>query len=623
MSKDYLSERFSSMNVAGLKKYLQERGITVHGYLKPALVTIACAVEKMMLPVDPNFERDDTEKNLKKRLIVHDVAVQDPFTLPVRNNFINSPPFGLYDIFNHLIYHSADYDKQGLASYKSYDDYRLFDDGYVESLSITYLKECGVHVYVSKVNPTMRMKTDEGKEYYELWFILEGKGPNRGSVLEAFCKCTGGRDGGCKHIAAAMYSLEFLLNTEGKDSVTSGECLWKRRQQSNVKPCEVKDVNISKCEYGEPSKKKRPNYVWLQNIDHDPREEKFRKERSHDDMVRFTKAMKKQVVSKIKDTTNGPAIFPLLRKLYLPDDVPKATTLNEMMMPKSAVGIMEKKEKEFIQENTSTACSAEEFLRYLSFTGSEIADVESATIYQSENEQWFLHKAGFISASNCKAVFTRQTSLDKEFSKETTALAKSIVSKKCLLDRSNKSECEPNNPRDWGLSKEKEARKCYTDVARKQHNKFRLEYKGFQISKKPFLGVSVDNIRRCKCTPDCGVAIVEYKCPWVHRDNDAKKAFVSKEIGGIYTGHSYYLQKSSKYFYQVQMQLYVFGAKICDFVVCTAKGIHVVPVPFEPSFMHSVCVNLEKFWVTQVVPLLLEACKQHVPCAGSVQFSGM
>ena len=160
MSKDYLSERFSSMNVAGLKKYLQKRGITVHGYLKPALVTIACAVEKMMLPVDPNFECNDTEKNLKKQLIIHDVAVQDPFTLSVRNNFINSPPFGLYDIFNHLIYHSADYDKQGLASYKSYDDYRLFDDDYVESLSTTYLKECGVHVYVGKVNPTMQMKCE-------------------------------------------------------------------------------------------------------------------------------------------------------------------------------------------------------------------------------------------------------------------------------------------------------------------------------------------------------------------------------------------------------------------------------------------------------------------------------
>ena len=40
----------------------------------------------------------------------------------------------------------------------------------------------------------MRTKTDDGKEYYDLWFILEGKGPNRGSVLQAFYECKGGRD---------------------------------------------------------------------------------------------------------------------------------------------------------------------------------------------------------------------------------------------------------------------------------------------------------------------------------------------------------------------------------------------------------------------------------------------
>ena len=37
-----------------------------------------------------------------------------------------------------------------------------------------------------------------------------------------------------------MYSLESLVNTEGKDSVTSGECLWQRRPRSSIKPCEVK-----------------------------------------------------------------------------------------------------------------------------------------------------------------------------------------------------------------------------------------------------------------------------------------------------------------------------------------------------------------------------------------------
>jgi hypothetical protein len=395
--------------------------------------------------------------------------------LPTQNNFIDSPPFGLYDIFNHLIYHSADYDKQGLASYKSYDDYRLFDDGYVESLSTTYLKECGLHVYVGKVNPTMRIKTDEGKEQYDLWFILEGKGPNRGSVIEAFCKCKGGRDGGCKHIAAAMYSLEFLLNTEGKDSVTSGVCLWKRRQRGSIKPCDVKDVNISKCEYGEPSKKRKHEYVWLQNIDHDPREERFRKEKSHDDMVKFTSAMKKQV------TSYEPAIFPLLCKLYLPDDVPKASSLTEMLksLEKSSC-IMENKIEQFIQDSNSSVPTAEEFLNYLSFSDSEIIDVENATVDQWESEDWFLHKVGFISASKCKAVFTRQTTLNKGNSQETTALAKSIVSKPSL-NMSSKKTHEPDNPRDWGLVKEEEARKCYMYVAGRQHHKIHLERKGFQI----------------------------------------------------------------------------------------------------------------------------------------------
>ena len=36
----------------------------------------------------------------------------------------------------------------------------------------------------------------------------------RGSVLSAYCKCEGGRDGGCKHIAAAMYYICCKLFSE-------------------------------------------------------------------------------------------------------------------------------------------------------------------------------------------------------------------------------------------------------------------------------------------------------------------------------------------------------------------------------------------------------------------------
>ena len=67
----------------------------------------------------------------------------------------------------------------------------------------------------------MREKAGEGKALYERWFILEGKGANCGSVLKARCHCKGGRDGGYKHIATAMYLLEDLLNISDKDSPTS------------------------------------------------------------------------------------------------------------------------------------------------------------------------------------------------------------------------------------------------------------------------------------------------------------------------------------------------------------------------------------------------------------------
>ena len=57
----------------------------------------------------------------------------------------------LRHFFNYLIYHSTDYhSKAGLAAYKSFEDYRLFDDGYVESLLTAQLNQEGVHVYVGK-----------------------------------------------------------------------------------------------------------------------------------------------------------------------------------------------------------------------------------------------------------------------------------------------------------------------------------------------------------------------------------------------------------------------------------------------------------------------------------------
>ena len=79
----------------------------------------------------------------------------------------------------------------------------------MESLLTSHLKQDEIHLYVANVRNFMEVKADEGREYYDLWFTVESRGANRGNVLQA--KCKGDRHGGCKHIAAAIYSLEDLL----------------------------------------------------------------------------------------------------------------------------------------------------------------------------------------------------------------------------------------------------------------------------------------------------------------------------------------------------------------------------------------------------------------------------
>ena len=167
-------------------------------------------------------------------------------------------------------YHATEYDKQSLASYKSFDDYRLFQDGYVRSLKTASISDAGVRVYVGQVQPSMQTKTDGGKTCYSLWVIFEGRGANKGSVIDVFCECKAGRYGCCKHIADSIYSLGELLNQDGSKRVTNGPCLWMPNLQSSSELCSVDHLEIIKIKPLSAKQRKR-KYSWLQNIDFDPR----------------------------------------------------------------------------------------------------------------------------------------------------------------------------------------------------------------------------------------------------------------------------------------------------------------------------------------------------------------
>ena len=54
----------------------------------------------------------------------------------------------------------------------------------------------------------------------------------------------GERDGGYKHIVAAMGSLDDLINSSGRDSVNSVLCQWGKMSKPNTTACDVKDLPI-------------------------------------------------------------------------------------------------------------------------------------------------------------------------------------------------------------------------------------------------------------------------------------------------------------------------------------------------------------------------------------------
>ena len=95
---------FSKMAVIEIKKFLIERGVSVNGYHKPSLIEIANSVQKMKLPsIESLLCKNTNELQRDGRLLINDVEIENPFKMKVVNNFIDSPPVGLYDIFNHLI----------------------------------------------------------------------------------------------------------------------------------------------------------------------------------------------------------------------------------------------------------------------------------------------------------------------------------------------------------------------------------------------------------------------------------------------------------------------------------------------------------------------------------------
>ena len=177
-------EYFETLSIMELKEYLKKKGITSTGHSKQNLI-ILCQASTSLVD-DPGLQNCNTWNIIEKKLLKIGITDNPKNFNYSKLQLPGIPPFGLVDVFNYLICSRTDYDNRKLKAFKSFDDYKLFEDGHVEKLEMCQKNDnC---FFRAAVLPTCRKSTFLHKRTYSCWFMVTAEG----DVHVALCECMGG-----------------------------------------------------------------------------------------------------------------------------------------------------------------------------------------------------------------------------------------------------------------------------------------------------------------------------------------------------------------------------------------------------------------------------------------------
>ncbi|XP_046567599.1 uncharacterized protein LOC124275939 [Haliotis rubra] len=468
--------------------YLKDRGVTFTGYIRRELITLCECVASLDLPV---FQ-DVSDISCTPQTLSHLNINCDPFLLQgYSNNLSQCLEIGIYDVFNYLVSFRPDYDRRKLRAYKSFQDYRLFADGHVNSVEYADATDT-IGIFKASVKPTQRDKTYLKSEFYNPWIAVE---KNNVDIKSAYCQCPGGSDGACRHIAATLFDIEAFE----KKSVTDGPSLWTKRPSSHDEPVPLGHLKVKKISYGQTLADTNSD---LGQENFDPRPISDRANPSLEQLADFAASLH-------QINPNACALESLLDPT---DTETQATKINEEC---AAMSIVNKLQALDLSPDTDISQDAINRLRYCT---DDITYIEHETTGQSENPTWSVMRKGMVTTSNFKRVCTRADSFEKNNNIDCSNLVKCLLHDSRSIDNSNVPSSIV-----WGRKKESKAKEMYKQIERRRHKKLSVKIKGLLIDKEnPFLGTSVDGTVECQCKENHQNKLLEIKCPWALRDCDPK-----------------------------------------------------------------------------------------------------
>lgn len=385
----------------------------------------------------------------------------------------------------------------------------------------------------------------------DVWCIVA----QDGSISTAHCTCMAGSSEVCSHVGAVLFAAEYANKRKEEVSCTDVLGAWMMPSTSSQIPLEP----VSKMDWGNYIQQEDKTIAPLSVTDINDMLKKMEQLGHSSAVMRIVEPFATDIAKKIGNILSS--VFNIF---------------DENHMLKSHMELMQISK-----------------IINLSLDHEEVTRIEKATRNQSENENWYIQRAGRITASKFKAVCkTNKATPSLSLIKSICYPLKMTFNTKATL---------------WGIKHEPIAVEEYKkQMEVENHDSFIVNEVGLLVSTIwPQFGASPDRLVFCEC---CLGGCLEVKCPYsLHTGNivDINEYAASKASCLVDKGGQLSLSKSHSYYFQVQAQIFVSQLRYCDFVIWSPNVFFKERILPDFEFWKKYCEIGEKFHSEVIMPELL------------------
>ena len=363
-----------------------------------------------------------------------------------------------------------------------------------------------------------------------------------GTIIESQCECAVGMgpDAHCKHVSVTLLAMvDFSLKGSFHVQETCTERLQTFHKTKRFKGSPLKANSIK-------LKSNPTDKSILQQVDYDPRPEKFRNREGYAAFA--TNIM-------LNFQTSEP--MPILQTIPPANIKALCHDHDYMDLPP---------EDQFLEKNNIST-----------ITPTAAAKIEESTRGQSSNSKWKEERLLRVHSSHfgriCKA--TERTDFNN--------LARSLVTHK---DIKSSAICH-------GIKYEASAVKMFEEITEMDTSECGI----FVSQNHPYLASSPDRI----VDDD---TLLEVKCPFVAKDKPI--SHITVPYLQLDDNDNLKLDPTHDYYYQIQGQLYCSDRRTCWFVVFTLKDTKIIKISRDENFIVSMLSTLQSFYETYFRQALIQ-----------------